>query len=188
MRRTYVHAIWAWVVFYILAVANGFLRESLYVPSLGDLWGRLAGTAVLAVVVLIVVYAFLRGAAGSLNRMHLYVIGVLWVALSALFELTVTRYVLGIPWETLYPLYNIMTGGTRGVIWLVELLAPIVMGYRMLGRRDAKALAGRAGPPAAKPAGGGGAAASTPGAAEPAADKPKPTPASPQSDEEPAGV
>lgn len=135
MRRIYGNAVWVWVLFFVVAVINGVARETLYVPGMGPVWGRLAGTVVLIVVMLVITWVFLRRHAATLNRTHLVVVGMLWVALSALFELGVSHYVMEMSWDTLLTHYNVMQGRFRIFVRLTELIGPSLVGARVLARR-----------------------------------------------------
>lgn len=132
MMRIYVQAIWVWVSFYVIAVLNGLLRDAVYVPGMGATWGRVVGALVLIVLMLAVMYFFLRRHRARLNRGHLALVGLVWVALSAFFELGVSHYVLEIDWQTLLAHYSIVQGPMRLVLLLVELVGPFVIGSRLL--------------------------------------------------------
>jgi hypothetical protein len=136
MRALLVRAIWVWVVFFILAVLNGLLRESFYVPEWGPLAGRIAGTLILLVAILLVMYVFLRRNAASLTRLRLLELGLLWLGLSLFFEFAVTRWVMEESWETILSHYNVMAGRFHVVVRAVEFLGPIVVGGRVLARRE----------------------------------------------------
>lgn len=132
MRTLFMKAIRVWVVFYVLAVVNGLLRETVYVPQWGDLWGRVAGTAILVVAILVVMYFFLRRNRAALGRMVLVGVGVLWLGLSLFFEVAVTHWVMDVPFEAILAHYDVTAGRVRALVWVVELAGPIVLGARFL--------------------------------------------------------
>lgn len=149
MRRFIINnASLIWVIFLVLAVLNGGLRDTLYTPSLGGFWGRIAGLVVLVAAMLVVMWFYLRRQRETLNGMKIILLGVYWVLLSAIVELGFMHYVMDVPWPDIYALYDIRAGNTRGLVLLMMLVGPIVIGARMIGKREA-ARAAAAGPPPA---------------------------------------
>jgi hypothetical protein len=135
MRVLFGKALWVWVIFFLLAVVNGFLREATYLPTWGELWGRVAGAAILLLAMLLVMYVFLRGNAALLTRPRLVLLGVLWLGLSLFFEFAVSHWVMEEPWERVLAHYNVLTGRLRVLVRLAELLGPIALGGRLLRAR-----------------------------------------------------
>jgi hypothetical protein len=136
MRTFLVRAIWTWVLFRVLSVLNGALRDFVYVPEWGPIFGRVAGTGILVLAMLLVMYVFLRRHAASLTRLRLVELGLLWTGLSVFFEFADARWVMEESWETLLSHYNVMAGRFHVVVRAVELLGPIVVGGRVLARRE----------------------------------------------------
>jgi hypothetical protein len=136
MRVLFGKALWVWVVFFLLAVVNGFLREAVYLPTWGELWGRLAGTGILLLAMLLVTYVFLRGNVALLTRPRLVLLGLLWLGLSLFFELAVSHWVMEQPWETILAPYNLLAARLRVLVRLAELLGPIALGGRLLRARE----------------------------------------------------
>ncbi|HKI97157.1 MAG TPA: hypothetical protein VKB51_01660 [bacterium] len=132
MRSLFVKAIWVWLAFFVLAVLNGILRDAVYVPQWGAFWGRIAGTPILCVAMLIVMYVFLRRNAGALTRVRLIGLGVLWLVLSVFFEFAVSHWVMEDPWNVILAHYSVMQGQLRVLVRLVELAGPFVLGGRFL--------------------------------------------------------
>jgi hypothetical protein len=146
MRKLFLDAIWVWVLFFVLAVLNGLLRETVYIPSWGGIGGRIAGTLVLVAAMAIVMYVYLRRNAGALSRVRLLGIGVLWLALSLFFEFAVSHWVMEEPWEQILAHYNVMAGRFHVLIRLMELAGPMLLGGRLLPAAEEPA-----GPPMAAP-------------------------------------
>ena len=132
MRTVFLRAIWVWVIFYVLAVLNSLLRDTFYIPELGNIGGRIAGTLVLLVVMLAVMYGFLRRNAAHLTRVRLVAIGVLWLGLSLFFEFAVSHWVMEEDWELILSRYNVMSGRFHVLVRLLELAGPILLGSRVL--------------------------------------------------------
>jgi hypothetical protein len=136
MRSLLLRAIWVWVLFFLLAVLNGMLRERLYIPEWGELVGRIGGTLILALAVLIVMYVFLRRNAAALTRFRLFQLGVLWLGLSVFFEFGVSHWVMEEEWEAIMAHYSVMSGRVRVLLRLIEFAGPLVLGGRLLRRGE----------------------------------------------------
>jgi len=141
MRILLVRAIWVWVAFFVLAVLNGLLRDAFYVPEWGPLGGRIGGTLIFIVAILIVMAIFLRSNAASLTRLRLVELGLLWLGLSLFFELAVTRWVMEESWETILSHYDVAAGRLHVFVRVVEFFGPILLGGRALARRARRELA-----------------------------------------------
>lgn len=134
MRSLLLKAVWMWVGFFVLAVLNGVLRDTVYVPQWGAFWGRIAGTVILLVVIAIAMYVFLRRNRASLTRSRLIALGVLWLVLSVFFEFAVAHWVMEEDWATILTQYSVMQGRLRVLVRLLELAGPFVLGGRLLPR------------------------------------------------------
>lgn len=132
MRSLLLKATWMWVGFFVLAVLNGILRDTVYVPQWGQFWGHIAGTVILVVAIAIVMYAFLHRNRASLTRSRLVALGLLWLALSLFFEIAVTHWVMEEEWQTILAQYSVTQGRLRVLVRLLELAGPFVLGGRLL--------------------------------------------------------
>ena len=132
MRTLFGRALWTWVLFFLLAVFNGLLRDTIYVPQWGELWGRVAGIAILVAAMLVVMYFFLRRHSERLTRSRLVGVGAFWLALSLFFEFAVSHWVMEEPWEQITAHYNVLAGRFHVLVRVVEFAGPIVLGSRLL--------------------------------------------------------
>lgn len=118
-----VHAIAAWFVILLVAIANGGFREAVLVPRLG----RVAGTAVSGVLliaaVFIVAWAMQRWRSPTGTR-QVWRIGVSWFAATVLFEF-VLGFIQGKGWPELLSAYTFSDGN----LWPLVLLALAVSPY-----------------------------------------------------------
>ncbi len=161
MRVLFVQAIWVWVAFFVLAVLNGLLRDSLYVPELGNMAGRILGTLIQVGAMAVVMWLFLRRNRERLTRLRTIELGLLWLSLSLFFEFAVSHWVMEESWEPIRAHYNFLEGRFHVLVRLMELAGPILLGGRMLpGAAEAAAEPPVPAPPAeaaaAPPAGTGG--------------------------------
>lgn len=113
----------AWLVILGLAVANGVLRESVLVPSLGKPIGLGLSGVLLSMAVALVAYVFVRLMKGFSVADGLR-IGVLWLLLTLAFEFGFGRYVQHKSWAELLDAYAFTGGNIWPLVLLVTLLAP----------------------------------------------------------------
>jgi hypothetical protein len=112
-----------WLVFIGVETAHGVLRTLLLVPLVGDLPARQIGVLTGSVLILGVACVFVQWVgAGTTSR--LVAVGLLWVALTLLFEIGLGRLVLGLSWERLAEDYDLTRGGFMGPGLLFMAAAP----------------------------------------------------------------
>jgi hypothetical protein len=118
--RHYLKPFCFWLVFLAVAVACGILRESWLIPSLGPGGGRAAGTLLLCVLILGLIYLYVRKLTGA-SRNSVLRLGIFWTVLTGAFEFLGGRYVMGATWESLLADYNVL----RGRLWPLVLLTTL---------------------------------------------------------------
>jgi len=128
-----LYALLLWILFFPFAIVNAGLREKVWTPRFGDHAGHVLSTLIFLAVLLLAVYAFLRYVDVSYTTTDLWLLGVLWLVLTVLFEFGFGHYVMGHSWDTLLHDYNLLAGRVWMLIPLAWLLAPPVIGW-LLGR------------------------------------------------------
>jgi hypothetical protein len=99
MKNIYIHILW-WFVFPFIGILNGVLREATYKKFVGDLPAHQISTATGIIFFgLIFYFIFKKWKIKSLN--HAVLIGLIWLALTILFEFGFGHYIMGNPWEKL---------------------------------------------------------------------------------------
>ncbi len=126
-----LYALGLWILFFPFAIVNAGLREKVWTPRLGEHAGHVISTIIFLVVLLLAIYAFLRFVDVSYTPMDLWLLGVLWLVLTVLFEFGFGHYVMGNPWDTLLHDYNLLEGRVWALIPLAWLLAPRLLGWLM---------------------------------------------------------
>lgn len=115
-------ALWMWLVLLVAMVATGLAREALLTPRVGaqasHAWGTLAAMLVAAGLIGWWVRRERPSPAAALG------VGVLWVALTVVFEFGFFSGVRGRPWQELLADYNLFRGRLFGLLLLTVLLAP----------------------------------------------------------------
>jgi hypothetical protein len=123
----------SWIPGIPIAIANGILRESLYKQFLPELAAHQLSTVSFIVFFGIYTWFILKWLKLSSTQDALR-LGLIWLALTVIFEFIFGHYVMGNSWERLLHDYNILTGR----VWLLVLiwiaLAPYFF-YRMQAGR-----------------------------------------------------
>ncbi len=115
-----------WLVILVLAFANGALRELLLLPWLGYPWALLLSGLLLGACVVLVTW-FSLAAMKLENAAQAFAAGVVWLALTLVFEFTFGRLVQGKPWSELLDAYTFARGNLWPLVLLVILLSPLAV-------------------------------------------------------------
>ena len=130
----FIYAFGVWVIFGILAIINGTIRNKFYAPKVGEYLGHVISTIIGICFVAVGAYLLLRFARIDYSKIDLLLIGGFWVILTVLFEFVFGHYVMGNPWEKLLADYNILKGRLWSLMLLTELISPLLIGL-LLERR-----------------------------------------------------
>jgi hypothetical protein len=120
-----LRAFWLWLVILVFAVANGVLREAVFIPKLGSASGLILSGVLLSALVLLIAYLglpWLR-AHGS----ELIVIGLGWLVATLIFEFSFGLF-RGKPIGEILAAYTFKGGNIWPVVLLVVAVAPWVAG------------------------------------------------------------
>jgi len=124
-----LYALLLWILFFPFAIVNAGLREKVWAPRFGEHAGHVISTIIFLVVLLLAIYAFLRVVDIPYNPGDLWLLGVLWLVLTVLFEFGFGHYVMGNSWEALLHDYNLLAGRVWVFIPLAWLLSPRLIGW-----------------------------------------------------------
>ena len=124
----YLRAALVWVLILVLAIVNGGFRESVLVPRFGIPAGQLVSGLLLIGCILVVSY-LLVPRLGARSRGQLLGIGVLWLALTLVFEFGF-GLVQGESWSELFAAYTFRDGNIWPVVLAITLVAPVLAGRR----------------------------------------------------------
>jgi hypothetical protein len=121
-----VRAVLVWLLLLVLAVANGFFRESLLVPQMGAGGGRVVSTLLLSALILGATWLTIGwiapptpGAAAA--------IGFAWLLLTLAFEFGFGR-ATGKSWSELLADYDVLSGRIWPLVLVVTTVAPWLTG------------------------------------------------------------
>jgi Na+/melibiose symporter-like transporter len=126
-RSTAQKAVGAWFFLLIAAVLSGIVRTSFLSPQMGEHISYVVSTLILMIAVLICSWVLSNRLLKHCATSDLFVIGLIWAVLSAIFELFFGHYVQGTPWAALIQEYNLLSGKIWIVVLLTELVGPWFM-------------------------------------------------------------
>jgi hypothetical protein len=114
-----------WLGIAALATANGGFRESVLVPRMSETAARAISTLMLSALIVLVAAAALEWITPAPHR-DAWRIGVLWVAMTIVFELVAGHYLFRIPWREITGDYNIFKGRIWILVLITTLFAPAI--------------------------------------------------------------
>jgi hypothetical protein len=120
-----LRAFTVWLLIIAVETIHGILRGVLLVPLIGDFPARQIGTLIGSLLIFLVAWLFIRWIAAR-TRLQLLGVGLLWVALTILFEIYLGRFVLNLPWERLVEDYDLTRGGFLGLGMLFMAVSPLL--------------------------------------------------------------
>ena len=129
----FLYAFVVWVIFGILAIINGEIRNKVYAPKIGEYPGHVISTIIAICFVAVGTYLLLRFMGIDYSSIDLLLIGGFWVILTVLFEFVFGHYVMGNPWQKLLADYNIIKGRVWSLFLLTELISPLLIGLLLKG-------------------------------------------------------
>ena len=115
-----------WFGIMLTAILNGALRDLLLVPRLGDLGARAISCLTLASAVLIFTWMSLPWIRPA-SMTDAWRIGLLWLAMTLVFEFGAGHYIFGTPWRALLADYNLLAGRLWVLVLITTLTAPALM-------------------------------------------------------------
>lgn len=114
-------AVWALIL--PLAILNGAFREAVLLPGLGNPWAQMLSGLLLSACIIAVAAVFVpRIVRGGTPQPHL--IGILWLALTLVFEFGFGRLVAGRSWTELFAAYTFADGNIWPLVLVVTTFAP----------------------------------------------------------------
>jgi hypothetical protein len=124
-------AVLVWLLVLALAVANGAFPEAVLLPSLGKPAALVLSGLLLAACIVAAAFLFLRWP-HPLTTAAWLGLGLLWLALTLLFEFAFGRFVRGLSWQELLAAYQFRDGNLWPLVLVVTFLAPL-LGARLRG-------------------------------------------------------
>lgn len=127
MSSVILKAIAVWVLFVVLAILNGTLREKLLVPKIGTQAAQaLSGILLSGAILLVTLLVF--PLIGAQNFEQCLLIGGLWLLMTVAFEFLFGHFVAGESWAKLLENYNVFSGNLWILVLITTALAPYLAG------------------------------------------------------------
>ncbi len=128
MDRNAVHKSFeVWLFVAIAASMNGMFRSLFLVPRVGEYTAHVLSVLTLLIVILlsssVLVNRFMKDSMNS----DLFLVGLIWVALSVTTDLVFEHYFLQIPWNGVLNDYNFFSGHIWILVLMTELIGPWFM-------------------------------------------------------------
>ncbi|HEX5719712.1 MAG TPA: hypothetical protein VF179_26390 [Thermoanaerobaculia bacterium] len=120
-----------WVTLLATAVLNGTFRVAVLVPRYGEGAGHVISTLLLCVLITLLSWAAI-GWVHPATAAQAAAVGVLWLALTVVFEFGFGRFVAHKTWAELLADYNVL-GGRIWVLVLLTTMAAPYLGARLRG-------------------------------------------------------
>ena len=117
-------AVLIWFVILLVAIANGALREAVFVPRMGHAAAHALSTLLLALAIALAAWMTTPWMGPRVIR-DAWTIGVLWLTATVAFEFLAGHFIFGQPWSELLADYDITAGRIWVLILVVTLLAPV---------------------------------------------------------------
>lgn len=122
MQRLILPASGAWLLFLLIAVASGALRETLLTPLLGEHSAQQVGTLFVCGLIGAIGWRFARQLRPSSGQA--LAIGLGWLAMTLLFEFGVFNFILGHPLSEMLAEYDLAAGRLWPLVLLSEVITP----------------------------------------------------------------
>ena len=120
-----LRAIAVWLIIVGVESVHGTLRAIYLAPYVGDFQSRQISVFTGSLLILLVAYLFIRWIRAETIRPLIFV-GLLWLALTILFDVSLGRFALGLSWERLASDYDISHGGLLPFGLIILMLAPLI--------------------------------------------------------------
>ncbi len=115
-----------WLAIAILAVGNGFVRESVLVPLLGSEAALPVSGISLSLIVLLVTWLTF-GWIGEHSLAVYFLVGLQWVLMTLAFDFSLGYFVEGKSWSELMQIFNVADGNLFPLVLIVTLFAPYLI-------------------------------------------------------------
>ena len=93
-----VSALAVWFILIPLAILNAGLREKIYKKFLNELYSHQLSSLVFIIVIFTLTFFFLKFIPFSYSLTDTFIIGIIWLVLTILFEFIAGHYIFKNPW------------------------------------------------------------------------------------------
>ena len=128
-HNLFYRAVITWLLFIPVVFANAIIRDLIYKPYTGELVAHQISTVIASLAFVLLAHFVIRDCLSSASTIRLWLIGLLWVALTVTFEFTLGRLVTGASWNKLLYDYNVFKGRIWTLLLLTLLVTPFIGRY-----------------------------------------------------------
>lgn len=118
-----VRAAAVWFVIMVAAILNGAVRDVAFVPKMGEPIARAVSCITLTSVILGISWLSISWM-GPASARDAWRIGVMWLAMTLMFEFGAGHYLFHTPWSALLADYNVFAGRLWMLVLAATLTAP----------------------------------------------------------------
>jgi len=115
-----------WFLFMFLAIINAGVRNGVLKPRFGEIVAHQISTLLFIVLLLVVTYLVFRFSTIEVSDTGSFLIGVIWLISTIIFEFIAGHYVFGNSWEKLFADYNLLQGRIWSLVLVTILFAPYI--------------------------------------------------------------
>ncbi len=125
-----------WFIMVVIAIANGLFGQFVLEKIIGDYATHLYKTFFIITVIFVFSYFYVRltSADSPLWYFPALAAGVQWLLSSLVFEFLAGHYIFRLPWEKLVADNRIWEGRIWSLVFVTEVLAPLVNAYLFVKR------------------------------------------------------
>ncbi len=125
--RFWLKVFLTWLIFIPIVIINGWIRNFVYQPLLGELLAHQLSTIMAIGLWLLLVYLMLKRDLSLVNNYQLFIIGFVWLAITVVFEFGFGHYIAGHSWFKLLKDYNLSQGRLWSLFLLIIVLSPVLI-------------------------------------------------------------
>ncbi len=134
MKSFYKKAVVFWLMLLVLAFINAIIRETTYKPLLAPyigIWAHQISSITGILLFFIAIYYFLKHTKGLYTRRGAVNAGLMWMAMTVLFESFMNMYMRKLSFTEVIQTYYFWRGETWIFVLISLVVSPLVI-YRML--------------------------------------------------------
>jgi hypothetical protein len=121
----FLRSIAIWLIFIIIESLNGTIRTLWLVQVVGDLWAHQISFVTGSLLILTISTIFVRWL-NATSLAQLISVGVLWMLLTVVFEVSLGRWAFGYSWTQIAADYNLFQGRLMSIGLVLLLFAPLI--------------------------------------------------------------
>ena len=127
MDELFIRGLMMWLLFSVVAIICGILREKWLTPRLGTLRAHQTGTLIVIILFFLLTYVLLGNLLTEASAGQAWMLGSIWLIMTICFEFLFGHYVVGHSWKHLLADYNILKGRLWGLVLVAITIFPRIV-------------------------------------------------------------